>query len=73
VLAYSAGSQAKYVSDACRESYGLDGVTGIGIWRYIDTSWRSFPPQENHFGLLDTKGNPKPAWSEFSKVIKDLK
>jgi hypothetical protein len=48
-------------------------VTGIGIWRYIDTAWRSFPPQENHFGLFDNKGNPKPAWIEFSNVIKELK
>src|SRR5947209_13907233 len=73
LLAYSAESQAKYVSDACREAYGLGGVTGIGIWRFIDTAWRSFPPQENHFGLFDNKGKPKAAWSEFSKVIKDLK
>jgi hypothetical protein len=73
LLGYSADSQAKYVADTCREAHGLDGVTGIGIWRYIDTAWRSFPPQENHFGLFDNKGNPKPAWIEFSNVIKELK
>ena len=73
LLGYSADSQAKYVADACRELRGLDHVTGIGIWRYIDTAWRSFPPQENHFGLFDNKGNPKPAWTEFSRVIKELK
>jgi len=48
-------------------------VTGIGIWRYIDTAWRSFPPQENHFGLFDNKGSPKPAWAALSKVIGELK
>jgi len=73
LLGYSADSQTKYVTDACREAHALDGVTGIGVWRYIDTAWRSFPPQENHFGLFDHKGNPKPAWNEFSEVIKELK
>jgi len=73
LLAYSADSQAEYVTQACRAAHGSDGVTGIGIWRYIDTAWRSFPPQENHFGLFDNKRVPKPAWTEFSKVIKELK
>jgi len=73
LLGYSAGSQAKYVVEAIRVAHGLEGVTGIGIWRYIDTAWRSFPPQENHFGLFDNKGSLKPAWTEFSKVIKELK
>ncbi len=72
-LGYSAHSQAKYITEACKVAHGLDGVTGIGIWRFIDTAWRSFPPQENHFGLFDNKRNPKPAWAEFSKVIKELK
>ncbi len=73
ILGYSAESQAKYVTESCRVANGLGSVTGIGIWRYIDTAWRSFPPQENHFGLFDNKGNPKPAGTEFSKVIKELK
>jgi hypothetical protein len=73
ILGYSAGSQAEYVAQSCRVANGLGSVTGIGIWRYIDTAWRSFPPQENHFGLFDNKGNPKPAWTELSKVIKELK
>jgi hypothetical protein len=72
-LGYSADSQAKYVTDACRSAHALDGVTGIGIWRYIDTSWRSFPPQENHFGLFDNRGSSKPAWIAYSQVIKELK
>src|SRR5207245_9790367 len=72
-LGYSAERQGDYVASACRAAHQLDGVTGIGIWRYIDTAWRSFPPQENHFGLFDNKGSLKPAWTEFSKVIKELK
>lgn len=73
ILGYSAESQAKYVTESCEVAHQLDGVTGIGIWRYIDTAWRSFPPQENHFGLFDNRGGPKPAWNEFSRVIKELK
>ncbi len=73
LLGYSADSQAKYVTEACRAAHGFDGVTGIGIWRYIDTAWRSFPPQENHFGLFDNKGNSKLAWPELSKVIREFK
>jgi GH35 family endo-1,4-beta-xylanase len=73
LLGYSLDNQAKYVEEACRVAHGLNGVTGIGIWRYVDTAWRSFPPQENHFGLFDKKGNLKPAWTEFSKTIKELK
>ena len=72
-LGYSADRQAMYTEYACREAYALDSVTGIGIWRYTDTSWRSFPPQENHFGLFDKKGNPKPAWGAFQAAIKELK
>jgi len=72
-LGYSADGQAEYVASACRDAHQLDGVTGIGIWRYIDTAWRSFPPQENHFGLFDNKGSPKPAWAALSKVIGELK
>jgi hypothetical protein len=72
-LGYSPERQAEYIASACRDAHELDGVTGIGIWRYIDTSWRSFPPQENHFGLFDNKGSPKPAWAALSKVIGELK
>ena len=72
-LGYSPDRQAEYVEGASRQAYALDGVTGIGIWRYIDTSWRSFPPQENHFGLFDNRGSPKPAWAVYSRVIKELK
>jgi len=73
VLGYTPDLQAKYVESAAREACSLDGVTGMGIWRYIDTAWRSFPPQENHFGLFDNRGSPKPAWNAYSDVIKELK
>jgi hypothetical protein len=73
VLGYSPEHQSRYVESASSEAFALDGVTGIGIWRYIDTRWRSFPPQENHFGLFDNKGIQKPAWETYSKLIKELK
>lgn len=73
LLGYSRSKQAEYVANACHDAYGLEGVNGIGIWRYTDTQWRSFPPQENHFGLFDKKGKPKPAWSTLSDTIKELK
>src|SRR5881396_1535679 len=73
VLGYSPDRQSEYVEGSTRQAYSLDGVTGIGIWRYVDTSWRSFPPQENHFGLFDNRGSPKPAWAAYLRVIKELK
>ena len=72
-LGYSPSRQSEYVENASREAFAFANVTGIGIWRYIDTSWRSFPPQENHFGLFDKKGSPKPAWDAYSRVIRELK
>lgn len=72
VLGYTKEKQAEYVGKAIREAYSLDGVTGIGIWRYLDTSWRSFPPQENHFGLVDEKEGPKNAWYTFGQVRKEF-
>ena len=72
-LGYSTDRQAEYVEQASREAFAHQNVTGIGIWRYIDTTWRSFPPQENHFGLFDKRGSPKLAWGAYSRVIKELK
>ncbi len=73
ILGYSTLKQAEYVRSACNEAFGVDRVNGIGIWRYIDTSWRSFPDQENHFGLIDRHGNHKPAWAALIETIRKLK
>lgn len=73
VLGYSPDHQAKYIERVSRNSYGFQNVNGVSIWRYIDTSWRSFPPQENHFGLIDNRGAPKPAWNAYSRAIRELK
>ena len=73
LLGYSKERQADYVERASREAYGVDEVTGIGIWRYLDTSWTSFPPQENHFGLIDEKKGPKDAWYRYAEVVRAMR
>jgi hypothetical protein len=73
LLGYSEANQAKYVGDAMREAFHSDSVTGIGIWRYLDTSWHSFPPQENHFGLVDEDKGPKQGWLAYATSVKDLR
>ena len=73
ILGYSEDKQAEYVERALREAYSQDQLTGIGIWRYLDTSWKSFPPQENHFGLVDEKVGPKAAWYRYARVLKELR
>ena len=73
LLGYSREKQADYVGNALKEAYSLDQVMGIGIWRYLDTSWKSFPPQENHFGLVDENEGPKEAWLRYADVVKELR
>ena len=73
LLGYSRDKQAEYVDRALREAHSVDRVTGIGIWRYLDTSWTSFPPQENHFGLVDEKSGPKDAWYRYGQVLRELR
>ncbi|MDG6997365.1 MAG: glycosyl hydrolase 53 family protein [Nitrososphaerota archaeon] len=73
ILGYSESGQAEYIKSACRTAHDLDHVSGIGIWRYMDSSWRSFPDQENHFGLIDKSGMPKSAWSALAEEINSLK
>ena len=71
-LGYSASKQAKYVSRACSDASDIEAICGIGIWRYRDSAWRSFPFQENHFGLINSMGNPKPAWNSLKNMIRKL-
>ena len=73
VLGYNEDRQAEYVERALREAAATEEVTAIGIWRYLDTSWRSFPPQENHFGLVDEKEGPKKSWYRYGQVVKELR
>ncbi len=73
ILGYSEQRQAEYVEAVCRRLYSMDGVNGMGIWRYIDGPWRSFPDQENHFGLIDGRGRQKEAWSSYQRVVGQFK
>ena len=70
LLGYNEENQATYVRSACEVAYQCDAVDALCIWRFADTSWRSFPMQENHFGLLTKEGKPKPAWPEYVNQIK---
>jgi len=72
-LGYSYNKQARYIIRACLQAFECRHVSAITIWRYADTSWRSFPPQENHFGLFDEYLNAKPAYKIFADTIKQLK
>jgi hypothetical protein len=64
--------QAKYVASACKYAYESDEVKGLGMYRFSDSYWKSFPTQENYFGLLDIQGEPKRAWHEYVKQIKKM-
>ncbi len=72
-LGYSKQKQAQYVELAVKEAFTEDTINAVALWRYIDTAWRSFPEQENHFGLIDERGGPKDAWYRFGQVLKELK
>jgi hypothetical protein len=73
LLGYSKLKQAQYVEAALKEAFTEDKISAIGIWRYMDTAWRSFPEQENHFGLIDAKSGPKDAWHAFGEKAKTLR
>lgn len=73
IFGHTSLGQSEYVRRACVQAHQLDSVNGIGIWRYSDTFWRSFPFQENHFGLFDAYGNPKPAWHALTETVRELK
>jgi hypothetical protein len=69
---YSPVKQAEYVRKACSEALALEALSAIGIWRYSDSPWKSFPLVENHFGLIDSQGRPKPAWTALSEAAQSL-
>lgn len=70
IFGYSEQRQIEYVRSACEESFACDDIFGLSLWRYSDSYWRSFPEQENYFGLFTKEGSPKPAWTEYANEIK---
>jgi len=71
VLGYDEQRQAEYVRSVCEEAYSSDALDALCIWRFSDSYWKSFPMQENHFGLLTKELGSKPAWREYTNQIKD--
>jgi hypothetical protein len=70
LLDYTEEKQAAYVKSACEEAYSSGVLDAICIWRFSDSYWKSFPMQENYFGLLTKELKPKQAWSEYVNQIK---
>jgi hypothetical protein len=70
---FSESNQETYVSVAARKAYSLDALSGIALWRYSDSNWRSFPKQENYFGLRRDEGTPKPSWTRYMSEIGHFK
>jgi hypothetical protein len=50
----------------------LPFIEAVSIWRLSDSEWRSFPEQENYFGLIRADGVPKPSWRTYIGQIKGL-
>jgi hypothetical protein len=69
-LGYGEKRQVNYIGEACEEAYACDAIRGLGWFRFSDSYWRSFPPQENHFGLLTREGKPKAGWQEYVARVK---
>ncbi len=69
VLAYSEQRQKEYVRSACVSAFSDRRVSGLGLYRFADSYWNSFPPMENYFGLLTAHGRAKPAWNEYVRQI----
>ena len=65
IFGYNAENQTQFVKSMCEEAYSNDDINGLGMWRLSDGHWLSFPFQENHFGLVNHRGIPKPAWFEY--------
>jgi hypothetical protein len=70
LLGYSEERQTGYIESACENTYTSDVLDALCAWRFSDSYWRSFPMQENHFGLLTKERDPKPAWFEYVNQIK---
>jgi hypothetical protein len=70
IFGYSPGKQVEYIKSAAEECFSCDDIFALSPWRYSDSYWRSFPDQENHFGLFERDGTPKPAWEEYCNQIR---
>ena len=71
IFGFDEQKQAKYVASACIHALESDKIHGLGMYRFSDSYWKSFPPMENAFGLLTVQGKPKPAWYQYAKSISE--
>jgi hypothetical protein len=69
LFGYDEAKQCQYIRTACETAFTCDAITGLGWFRFSDSYWLSFPPQENHFGLLNKEGRPKAGWYEYVNQI----
>ena len=70
---FNEAHQVAYVASACKYATSNDEIKGLGMYRFSDSYWKSFPTQENYFGLLTIQGDPKPAWHEYVYQINKMK
>jgi len=70
ILGFSEENQSRYIRSACEVAFSCDAISGLGWFRFSDSYWKSFPPQENHFGLLTEGGRPKSGWNEYLAQIR---
>jgi hypothetical protein len=73
LFGYSEEKQAEYVRAVSKECSSLEMIGALGIWRFSDTYWYSFPFQENSFGLLRRNGAPKIAWGAYCAAIEEFR
>ncbi|MEM3732077.1 MAG: glycosyl hydrolase 53 family protein [Candidatus Bathyarchaeia archaeon] len=73
ILGYNKTLQALYIKKL-QEALNDDLlIKAIFIWRLSDNSeWRSFPEHENHFGLIEANGTPKPSWYAYLNWVKEF-
>jgi len=72
IMGYSERLQALYVKKLMEAVADLSFIEAVSIWRLSDSEWRSFPEQENHFGLIRANGVPKPSWKTYLDYIEKL-
>jgi hypothetical protein len=70
IFGFDEAKQRHYVRSACEVAYACDAITGLGWFRFSDSYWKSFPSQENHFGLLTREGRPKLGWNEYVTQVR---
>ncbi len=68
---FDEAKQAAYTASACKHAQESEKIHGLGMYRFSDSYWQSFPAMENYFGLLSVTGKPKPAWHQYVKCIRE--